>query len=471
MPQIFDIVQIYGSGATGSSFSMALYNSAGTNTALFKDDGTLDGLGGFKSVDSLIDRDNILSQRRQEGMLVYVKEDEQYYKLKSGLTNSDWSNMNWSTPPSFINSVTAIGVDSYSGTSTPSISGYSVGVIYLTTFANENTSTATTIDIDSYGPVNIYKVTAESGTTALDIGDIQTGVTYYLTYDGSDMQFFSDNPSSNIPNTYTNLTPVPATLGGVLAGTTFSGTTYKQVFDTLFYPTLIPSFTSFSMRGYSNSATTQPTTLEVGDSVSGGSRVFTWATSNSSFVTANSIKIYSGASYIISSPTSGIANDGVEFITGLTNQKRTVQSTYSWKIIATRTNLTTFSSTFSVNWYWRRMYGVSTATTLTTSASINAFSGTGALTTTIAGTYSFVGAGYKYIFVPTTFGHPTLFKDVNTNLSVAMADVSDNAFFSGSSGNYYYGTTSVTNQFGVAQNYRVYRTRNYLNGNISITVS
>jgi hypothetical protein len=39
------------------------------------------------------------------------------------------------------------------------------------------------------------------------------------------------------------------------------------------------------------------------------------------------------------------------------------------------------------------------------------------------------------------------------------------------SGNYNYATIPVTNQFGITTNYRVYRTRNYLNGNISIVVS
>jgi hypothetical protein len=116
------------------------------------------------------------------------------------------------------------------------------------------------------------------------------------------------------------------------------------------------------------------------------------------------------------------------------------------------------------------MYGVSTATTITTSDDVNAFSGSGSMTNAIAATYSFTGAGYKYFFFPVTTT-PTLFKDASTQLAVAMADVTDEPFFSGVSGSYYYGTVSVTNQFGIAQNYRLYRTRNYLNGNISITIT
>lgn len=48
------------------------------------------GLGSLRTVDSIAVRDNISTDRREEGMLVYVKEDAQYYQLLSGLTNTDW---------------------------------------------------------------------------------------------------------------------------------------------------------------------------------------------------------------------------------------------------------------------------------------------------------------------------------------------------------------------------------------------
>jgi len=428
------------------------------------------GLGGLRTVDTLVDRDAITSQRREEGMLVYVKEDGQYYQILSGLTNSDWVNLNLSTPVSTTISVTTTGVNNYTGTATPSITAYTVGTIYLTTFNADNT-TASTINIDSLGVLDILKGT-DSGLTYVDAGDIQSGVTYYLTYDGTQMQFYDSNPTSTVPNTYTNLLPTTTTVGGVVAGTTFSATPYSQIFDTMFYPTLLPTFTSFLLRATPSSASTQTQTLEVGNSVCGGTRVFTWATSNSSYVKPNTIKIYNvtGGNTIISSPTSGMTNDGVEAIS-ISNIQKVSQASHQWSIYGTRTNNSTFNSSFSVVWYWRRMFGVSTATTITTSSGVNAFSGSGALTTTMAGTYSFVGAGYKYFFIPSTFSHPTLFRDQNTQLAVSMATASDDSFFSGTSGSYSYGTVPVTNQFGITLNYRVYRTRNLLNGNITITVS
>jgi len=385
---------------------------------------------------------------------------------------------NLSSPPSSQIIVSASGTNAYSGTATPSITAYTINTIYLTQFDNANTSTVTTIDIDSLGPLDILKG-GDSGLTSLDIGDIQTGVTYFLTYDGTEMQFFSSEPTAS-PGTYTNLSPSTIAVGGIPINTTFSSTTYTQLFDAMFYPNLQPAFTSFLLKsgttaGDTASAFTQTQTLEVGDSVSGGTKVFTWGTSNSSFVQTNSIKIYNvtGGNVIISTPSSGISNSFTAS-TAFSNTKKTVQASHIWRIYGTKTpSLSTFNLSFQVNWFFRRMFGVSSTSALTTSAEVYAFSASSSstLTSTIIGTYAFSGAGYKYIFVPTTFASPTLFKDSSTNLSVAMAEITDAPFFSGLSGSYYFGTTPVTNLFGITQNYRVYRTRNFLNGNITIAVT
>lgn len=434
------------------------------------------GLGGLRTVDFLTDRDAITSERREEGMLVYVKQDLNYYQLASGLTNSDWVNLFLTSGTGTTGTITqfnvsASGTNAYTGVSTPTITGYNETDLYLTQFDNSNTVTGVTLNINGYGALNLVKGTVD-GLLPLDVDDIQTGVTYFLTYDGSQFQFFTSTPfPPQVPGTYTNLTPTTATIGGVPAGTTFSAVTWQSVFDSMFYPTQTPTFTSFLLRALST-ASTQAQTLEVGNSVSGGSRVFTWATSNSSFVKPGTIKILD-AGVQISTPTSGMTNDGVEAISR-PNKKKTAQASNAWTITGVRTNNVSFSTSFSVVWYFRRFYGVTTATTLTTSAAVNAFSGNASFvssTTGMAGTFTLNGAGYKYFFVPTTFAFPNLFRDFNTNLAVAMASVSDDPFFSGVSGSYYYGTTPVTNAFGIVQNYRVYRTRNLLNGNIIITIT
>ena len=49
------------------------------------------GLGGLRTVGTTADRDAIPSQRREEGMIVYVSELNYYYGLCGGIDNDDWN--------------------------------------------------------------------------------------------------------------------------------------------------------------------------------------------------------------------------------------------------------------------------------------------------------------------------------------------------------------------------------------------
>ena len=48
------------------------------------------GFGGMRTVSTTAERDNIPSLRRVDGMIVYVENDETYYRLDGGITNTDW---------------------------------------------------------------------------------------------------------------------------------------------------------------------------------------------------------------------------------------------------------------------------------------------------------------------------------------------------------------------------------------------
>ena len=48
------------------------------------------GLGSLRTVAKLIDRNDIIAQRREEGMLVYVTEENKYFSLIGGTGNSYW---------------------------------------------------------------------------------------------------------------------------------------------------------------------------------------------------------------------------------------------------------------------------------------------------------------------------------------------------------------------------------------------
>jgi len=92
------------------------------------------------------------------------------------------------------------------------------------------------------------------------------------------------------------------------------------------------------------------------------------------------------------------------------------------------------------------------------------------LQASVATTIQYVAGGYKYYCIPSTFGFPSLFKDVNTNLNVAMAGIAEG--YTSTNGNgIYYQSVSITNAYSVVNNYRIYRTRNVLGGAIKIAIS
>jgi hypothetical protein len=78
---------------------------------------------------------------------------------------------------------------------------------------------------------------------------------------------------------YTNSTPMPNTLGGLLAGTTFTNVPTTDIFDQLLYPYQNPIISSFAIYG-------QSALVEVGVILS-GLKTFTWTKSNAANITPN----------------------------------------------------------------------------------------------------------------------------------------------------------------------------------------
>lgn len=354
--------------------------------------------------------------------------------------------------------VSAFGTDSYSGSATPSIATYSAGDLYLVDFNNSNTgATAATLNINGLGAYEIIKFDESGPISLTGGGEIVSGQTYYITWDGSNFQLYDFNPQSSSQVTYTNPAPVPTTIGGIVAGMTFSNVTMKQMWDLLLYPYQQSNFTAFTFN-YGASP------REVGNSIPGGSYNFTWNISYPANVSPNTIKIKdttTGSTLI-----SGTANDGIAQLT-IGTVSHSSPATHTWQISAVRTNSTSISSTRSVVWYWRMFYGTQSATSLTASG-VQSLSNQ-SLSPSRTGTYNFSAEGYKYFAWPTSFGAPALFRDFNTNLAVAMAGIEEG--YMTSVGSYYAQTVSVTNAYGISTNYYVFRSQNVLGGAISIVVT
>lgn len=225
---------------------------------------------------------------------------------------------------------------------------------------------------------------------------------------------------------------------------------------------LLPDFTAFTMSG-------QATAVEVGTVII-GAKNFTWSISNGANVQPNTIKITDATNN--SDLVTGLANDGSELVNVGSISKSTL-ATHSWRASGIRTNTQAFNSNnFTVEWQFRRFIGTSNNAVLT-EAEIEALA-FNTIGNTKNGTYALAAGGYKYLCWPDSYGSPTAstgIRDTATGFPVAMADSSDNAFFTNIQNGWAYGLVAVTNALGVTTNYRVYRSKNILGGSINIQIS
>jgi hypothetical protein len=261
---------------------------------------------------------------------------------------------------------------------------------------------------------------------------------------GTQVVLGNDSRLASSNQVLTNATPTPTTIGGITAGTTFSSMPVETVLQNLLYPYQSPAFSAFGISG-------QATPIEVGASVSGGSHTFTWSTTNSTNINANSISIIDATTS--TTLASGLANTGSNAISisAVTNITAT---THQWRIQAVNTNAIALSTTYTVTWQWKRFYGESTNTSVV-AADVQALR-VGGLAAAFAGTYAFNAGGYKYIAYPTSFGTATSFKDQSTNLDVPFQTVQ---------------TLSITNTNGITTNYNVHRTVNIIGSAMNIVVA
>ena len=165
--------------------------------------------------------------------------------------------------------------------------------------------------------------------------------------------------------------------------------------------------------------------VEVGATIS-GSQTFTWSTSNSGNITANTIAIAD----VTASTTLGsaLANSGSDALAVGTVTYNT-PTTETWSITGTNTHSATFTDTFSVGWEWRVYAGTSASAELL-AAAIQALSDSANLQTGFAGTYQCSTNNYKYFCFPDSMGSPAHFVDGNTTFPMSLAGVADDAAYS-----------------------------------------
>lgn len=164
---------------------------------------------------------------------------------------------------------------------------------------------------------------------------------------------------------YTNSEETLNALGGIGKGSTFNNKTMTEMWNMLLYPYQTPAFTSFYIDG-------QATTVEMGTTLT-GAQTFNWATSNSSNINSDSLRItdVSGGNVILIDNT---ANDGTEDL-NVGSVVRTSEGTptYTWSIRGTDSNNDFFTYSHTITWSYLQFYGSATAIPIN-SAEIRALS-------------------------------------------------------------------------------------------------
>lgn len=177
------------------------------------------GLGGLRTVASIAERNAITTQRREDGMIVYVTADTIYYKLESGLTNSDW---------------TVFNSGSANGYFLPLSGGTVTGNTFFTSSLSANNFNTTIITGGTFisGSTNLYDIFAPIGVSSGSYNqpgsNISTGGT-------SSNQIISLVASPQVNNLYASgITSGTSIIGNTLSG----GTIYSGSSDlsTVFMP-------------------------------------------------------------------------------------------------------------------------------------------------------------------------------------------------------------------------------------------
>lgn len=354
--------------------------------------------------------------------------------------------------------LTAFGTNSYFATaSTPTISTYSTNHLYLVDFRNSNTSSNVSLNINSLGTVSVFKSTS-TGPVILDPGDIIGGTVspqvYYLTYNGQEFQLYGANPISST-NKYTNPLYTDEKIGGIEKGSSFNDVQLQYVFDGLLYPNTLGNILNPT---FSNGELNK---LELGQELSVNTWTFSWTTQNT--LTNFNIRDISQGPSTSGWPTLPIIGTSVSS-PFLWNLSTIISSTYSrsrdFRIEGKRPDNTIVSKQISLSWMPRIYYGSSTFSTLTQSGIINLQSD---LFTNSLGTWTMSGQGFKYLVVPNSSEY-----NFNSITSLGFPVALDGPTFSNGLD---FTSITISNTYSISLGYRIYKTKNQINGTYSININ
>ena len=136
------------------------------------------GLGGLRSVGNTVARNNITSQRREIGMMVYVQDQDKFYYLKGGTVNANWTEVKTDSSVSKTSARTAIQING---------SGFSAGNLVTYNIASSGFTKCRANDNALAEFVGIIEGISGSTATVITNGSISwpnTGISFAMGGNG-----------------------------------------------------------------------------------------------------------------------------------------------------------------------------------------------------------------------------------------------------------------------------------------------
>jgi len=398
----------------------------------------------------------------------------------------------------------------YEGTSTfGNIIKYSAEVIYKVRFLATNDWGPDPVDPNWITGLRIDQATCTGSTTCgkqavqkgtmsgwenLATSSIIPDVYYYLAWDGRCFQIYTENPDNTNPTTFQNENPTSASnLEGIPAGTTFpTPQTMQNMWNLLLYPYMQPSFNDLSIRiaGTTENLLAQP--YECGYVILSKEGLdFSWTSLliGNMAVDSGYIDDVTQGSTLQSNIDISV-DTNVDDVPGPNNFTSLIpNTTYDFSINGENTNggvipAATAGVLFLLNKFWGKnplcylpnnpdIYPILDELNLELS---NTSDGEYIFDETAAIEPNPAVPEYLYILLPEYITPPTLITSMDVELVMAADEECDEElppFYANTVAGcpYKFSTVDITNQYGVVETYRVFRSYNKFTGEVNLKLN
>ena len=385
----------------------------------------------------------------------------------------------------------------YSGNGVPPPSSYTVDVIYKVVFDTTNTSSASSLNVQALGDTPLVAPDESGVLQPVEAEFIQAGTIYYLSYLANTFQISTTPPTPTASAVeYSNSLPVSIAedVGGVKANNNetwspiedppgsgiYRGWSLEEIMNRIFYPYQNPAFTSFSLVG-------QTQNVEVGTTIAGGTRPFTWTfNAYADNVAASTLSINDVTSPIntgVTNPLIANASTSPQANVNIGDPIiKTQEESHKWQASALTTldnpagQQTINSPLFTVKWHYKWYYGASANPTLTNAQIPTLLAGVlgnvRSANVSIDATGNGAVGEYWYLAFPTAWGNLNNWGFSGNDVSTGPIGAPYNLDQGGTDGfRFYAEVTGVPVPNSPAITYRVNRTNRLQNGVSPVSIS